>query len=273
MSHRERVERHPESSDGCLMVGAIGVVFLGLFLLLQPTILTARKKSDASTSIGNTKHVGILMLEFDLDFGAYPNDQTAEKKEILNEYVGEYSNDYLGQLLAGGYVDSEEIFYAKWGSKNKPDNVYSTKEQTLEEGECGFAYIKGLSASDKSQTPVLLTGMYGDGYKFDPYAYESRAIILRVDGSAVSLRLDKEGNAMLPNGKTLFEGGAESVWGEEGFDKSNLCYAKYPYTPKNQFDVSAGEVETLIFGAALGIYILVCFILLFRKLKRAKRKG
>ena len=32
MSHRERVERHPKSSDGCLMVGAIGVVFLGLFL-------------------------------------------------------------------------------------------------------------------------------------------------------------------------------------------------------------------------------------------------
>ena len=275
MSHRERVERHPESSDGCLMVGAIGVVFLGLFLLLQPTILKARKKSDASTSISNAKQVGILMLEFDLDFGAYPNDQTAEKKEILNEYVGEYSNDYLGQLLAGGYIDSEEIFYAKWGSgsKNKPDNVYSTKEKTLEEGECGFAYIKGLRGSDKAKTPVLLTAMYGDGYKFDPYAYKGKAMVLRVDGSAVGLKLDKEGNAMLPDGKTLFEGGAESVWGEEGFDKSNLCYAKYPYTPKKQFDVSAGAVETLIFCTALGIYLLFCLILLFRKLKRAKRIG
>jgi len=224
-----------------------------------------KKKSDALMSMNNAKQISLLMLEFDNDFGAYPNDETAEKEELLNEYVGEYSNDYLGQLLAGGYIDSEEIFYVKQGrgSKNKVDNVYSTKEKTLEEGECGFAYIKGLRGSDKD----------GDGYKFDPYAYKGKAMVLRVDGSAVSLRLDKEGNAMLPNGKTLFEGGVESVWGEEGFDKSNLCYAKYPYTPKKQFDVSAGEVETLIFGAALGTYILVCLILLFRKLKRAKRKS
>ena len=98
-----------------------------------------------TTSISNARQISILMVDFDHDFGAYPNDQTAEKKEILNEYVGEYSNDYLGQILAGGYIDSEEIFYAKWGSgsKNKPDNVYSTKEQTLEEGECWLCVYQG----------------------------------------------------------------------------------------------------------------------------------
>ena len=74
--------------------------------------------------------------------------------------------------------------------------------------------------------------MYGDGFKFDPYCYDNKAIVLRIDGSILHQRLNKDRHAKLPNGKSLFEGGADSVWGEAGFDKSNLLYARYPYTPK-----------------------------------------
>ena len=62
----------------------------------------------------------------------------------LRAFKGKWSNDYLGQLIAGGYTKSEEIFYAKGGvgGSRKPDNVISSPESILAPGECGFAYYK-----------------------------------------------------------------------------------------------------------------------------------
>ena len=188
-------------------------IIAALAAMATPAILKQRKKADQATATSNARQIGILLLEFDNDFNAYPSDSSAERDVDLNEYTGS-SNAYLGQLLAGGYVDSEEIFFTKGGSSasKQPDNVYSTASNTLEAGECGFAYTKDLSASDKSSTPVLMTPMV-DSQTFAENPFGGRAVILRVDGSAVALRLSKKFKAKLPSGATLFDTGPDSVWG------------------------------------------------------------
>ena len=250
-------------------------LFLWLFVLLllgmvltPPVILKSAKKAPQITTMSNLTQVGILLLEFDNEFGCYPNDETASKDPDLKDYTGQYSNDYLGQILAAGLIDSEEIFYAQLeeNPKRSVDNDFSTKAKTLESGECSFAYIKGLSASDRSSTPVLLTPMTGDGLKFDPEPYKGRALVLRIDGSVVSYQINTDGYAILPNGKNIFEGGEDTVWGEEGFNPDNLCYAN---PPKYQFgrNFLLGRTVGIVFFLVLGSCVIVLLLALRSFLK------
>ena len=179
-------------------------------------------------AVSNAKQVFYLMIEFDQDFGQFPNDVTAAGDLDLEGYRGEFSNDYLAQFIAAGYTTSEEVFYAKGGSsaKHTPDNVITHRGDQLRAGECGFAYIKGLSTKSLSDTPILLTPMSGDGYQFKAGIHKGKAIVLRVDGAVKQLLINKEGYAKIGGGRTLFDAGLNSVWGEAGFDQKRLNYAK-----------------------------------------------
>lgn len=223
------------------------------------------------TSISNSKQIHLLLIEFDQDFGEFPSDQTAAADPDLNAYCGEYSNDYLGQFIAGGYVKSEEIFYAKGGSgshnelKHRPDNDFSTREKTLEAGECGFAYVKGVNAEPAHpETPILMAPMYGDGYQFNPDIYDGKAMALLVNGAAKMYRIDKNHHAMIGGGKTLFEGGKDTVWGEKGFDQLRLCYAKYP--SPYQKPIHKGEVVWVVVVSLVGFGLIGIYA------RRRKRK-
>ncbi|BDS08062.1 hypothetical protein NT6N_31020 [Oceaniferula spumae] len=187
-----------------------------------------RRKADMIQAMNNSKQLFLLMVEFDDDYGSFPSDTTADSDKDLKGYKGKYSNDYLGQFFAGGYVQSEEIFFAKGGSTTdkKPDNDFTTKAKTLEAGECGFAYIKGQSTSDRFGRALLCAPMIGKGLKFDPRPYNGRAIVLRIDGSVTTYPIDKNGDAILPSGKKLFDGGKDSPWGEKGFDAKNLVFPR-----------------------------------------------
>jgi len=191
-------------------------------------LLNQRKKADMTMAVGNGKQLFLLMVEFDQDFGSFPNDETANENDELKAYKGKHSNDYLGQFLAGGYVMTEEIFYAKGGAptNKKPDNNFGTKAKTLAAGECGFAYYKGFSTSDNSGKPLLLAPMTGKGFKFDPKPYNGKAIVLRIDGSVQALEIDKNGDAIMKNGKKLFQGGEGTIWGAKGPDAKSLVFPK-----------------------------------------------
>jgi prepilin-type N-terminal cleavage/methylation domain-containing protein len=200
-------------------------IIASLAAMATPVIMKQQKKAAMTTAISNAKQVHMLMMEFDGDFGAFPNDETAQADQDLNGYSGANSNDYLGQFIAGGYVNSEEIFYAKGGSttNKKPDNDYSTKSVTLEAGECGFSYVINQSTSDNTGRPILLAPMEGNGetFKIDPY--DGKCVALRIDGAAKSLRISKtskKGN--LGGGKTLFDTGQDTVWGTNGFNSADL---------------------------------------------------
>lgn len=182
-----------------------------------------------TTAASNAKQVYMLLIEFDHDFGQFPNDESSFADEDLKGYRGDFSNDYLGQLIAGGYCQSEEIFYAMGGSqtKGKPDNDISKEGRILEAGECGFAYLKNHSTSSHSSTPILLTPMTGEGVEFDTDRHDGKVVILRVDGSVQPLRGDhKTGEAMVSDGKTLFQGGKDTPWEKKAFVPADLHFPK-----------------------------------------------
>lgn len=204
-------------------------IIAALAAMATPVIMKQQKKAAMTTATNNAKQVFLLMVEFDNDFGAFPNDDTAEADEDLNGYVGPNSNDYLGQFLAGGYVKSEEIFYAKAGSSTnkKPDNDFSSKQKTLEAGECGFAYVINQSVSDNTGRPILMAPMDGNGETFKMDPYDGKCVALRIDGSVQQYRLSKKSQkANIGAGRTLFDTGEDTVWGTDGFSTQDLKHAK-----------------------------------------------
>ena len=72
-----------------------------------------------------------------------------------------------------------------------------------------------------------MTPMYSSGSKFIKDAYKNKAVVLRIDGSAKRYEIDKNSHAVIGGGRTLFDGGKGTVWGEKGLDQSNLCPPQY----------------------------------------------
>ena len=254
-----------------LKVVLIGALVVACVVTFAPVVMQSSRPAHGTGAMSNARQVYLLLIEFDYDFGSFPNDETADADQDLKGYTGEYSNDYLGQLIAGGYTQSEEIFYAKGGSgiKKKPDNNIATRADILSEGECGFAYIKGLSLKHDLKTPVLLAPMYGDGYKFNPHSFNEKAVVLRIDGAVQRYRLTKEMEADIGGGKTLFEDGPDSVWAQEGVDRVNLLYAKSPYTPPHySFRRDLTPIDVFLF--LLLIYVLFLIVRMIVRRSRAK---
>ncbi|MCP5538189.1 MAG: hypothetical protein H7A51_18400 [Akkermansiaceae bacterium] len=220
-----------------------GMVVLGVLLVLAlafvttPVVMKSHKKAAMTSTTSNAKQVFYLLIEFDQDYGEFPGDATAilhtgmggEPIVDLRTCKGEYSNDYMGQFIAGGYTKSEQIFVAPWEKDpgRKADDDISSRSRILEAGECGFSYVKNQSTSDNSGRPVLLAPMSGEGVQFDPKPYDHKAVVLRIDGAVKQLLINKDTcKAKIGMGKTLFDGGADTVWGEEGFDVANLVHPR-----------------------------------------------
>ena len=193
-------------------------IIASLAALSTPVIFKQIKKGHMAEASNNGKQVLALLMDFDNDFGGFPSDSSAKSDIDLKEYVGEYSNDYLGQLLAAGLIDDEEIFFARAGSSSgatmQPDNLFTEKENTLQAGECGFAYVKDMSSSKNSRTPILMAPMTS-ATEFNIDAYGGKALVIRLDGAQKQLPISlKTKEAKIPGG-TIFATGENTVWGDK----------------------------------------------------------
>lgn len=220
-------KRHTRKGFTLVELLVVIAIIAALAAMAMPVVMKQRKKADAQTAVSNGRQIHMLLMEFGDDYGEFPSDETATGD--LSGYSGSYSNDYLAQLLEGGYVDSEEIFYAKGGASTdkKPDNVMGNKSDQLTAGECGFAYLKGQSSSDRSGRPVLMAPMSDNGQEFKPDPYGNKAVVIRLDGSTKQFPINKKTKkAKIPGGKTLFQTGSDTVWEEDGFTSSDLVKPK-----------------------------------------------
>jgi len=205
-------------------------IIVALAALATPAILKQRKKVDKVQAISNAKQVYLLMMDFESDFGSFPDSATAAASNNARSFNGNTANSLLGQLIAEGFTTSEEIFYAKGGnaaSNKKPDNVITPEAQILRAGECGFAYTlvtggagasptaRGLSTSDNGGIPILTTPVITGGSEaiFNPAPFDNRGVYLRVDGSAREERINPNDNKVkIGGGMTLFQLGQGTVW-------------------------------------------------------------
>lgn len=228
MRHVEQQEAVRRETDWFFLLKCL-LVFLFvlgvLAFIMTPAIIRAPKKMDMTQAISNSKQVYLVLLDFEADYGRFPDDSTAAAHATLHGFQGAHSNRYLGQLIAGGYTKSEEIFYAfdKRYPKKPGDDVISPPSRILAKGECGFSYVmveekgsrRGLSTEDNGGIPVLVAPLLNEWGSCEKKSYNDRGVYLRVDGSARSELLNLSSFKInVGGGKTLFNSGSGTVWGD-----------------------------------------------------------
>ena len=197
----------------------VGVVMLVLLpLLMAPMMLRSKKASERVRAISNAKQVGLALLEFDQEYGSFPNASTAAKvkKDTRTslDLSGGSSNALFRQLIAYG-IQSEDIFYTKHAEgSRKPDRVL-TAGFALEPGEVGFSYVAGLDSSMNPGIPVLMTPMRTGTREFWMDGnFGDKAVILRLDNSVEAPFIRRSDQRVsVGNGLTLFDTGPDTVWG------------------------------------------------------------
>ncbi len=161
-----------------------------------PGIKGAMRTAQMNAAVQNAKQVSTGLRNFANDFdGAFPGTVDPVTEE---EYTT--SNDVF-RLLLPEYLDTERVFAvpgSAWGAR--ADGRIDEEIERLEPGENHWAYIAGLTMSSRSDWPLIVDGTDGSGsYTDDPGAkggtWEGRkAIVVRVGGSAESVRLIGEGS-------------------------------------------------------------------------------
>lgn len=193
------------------------MVILPLTLLIlaglsMPLVLRTPMHHQRTQAISNAKQVGLAMLEFEQDYGAFPSDSTVAEVERVTgsklDFRDGSSNAMFRQLIAYG-VGSEDIFFSSHpeGGKKRPDGVM-TGPRALSEGEVGFSYLHGLDSSMDPDTPLLMTPMKssGSGRFWNSSQYGGKAVILRVDNSAeASLIRAGDDQVTIGGGVTLLD--------------------------------------------------------------------
>ncbi|MCH7227603.1 type II secretion system protein [Haloferula sp. A504] len=199
------------------------VIIAALAGLSAPMILRQQKAAARTEAINNAKQMGLALLEFDQEFGSFPDDATAELVSDATGYqgtlTGSTSNDYFRQLIAYG-IQSEDIFYTRTAYTRKPDNVVNN-DDALEAGEVGFGYIMldqgvGQNTSGNPGRPVLATPLLDaqTTWEFDPDPYGAKAVILNLDNSAEAPTIRGTDNKVtVGGGRTLEQTGDDTVWG------------------------------------------------------------
>lgn len=202
------------------------VVLLMLAGLFAPVVLKSRKASDRTEAINNIRQIGAMLIEFDTEYGRFPDDGTAleVKKTTKTPFTltGQYSNDYFRQMLAGGGGKSEKPFWCRTAqSPKRCDDDFSTPERAFAAGEVGYSYImasptRGQSSEQEPGRPVVVAPSYQfqPDWTFDPEPYADKAVLLRLDNSATTMPIrESDRKVMINSGKTLGDTGEHTPWG------------------------------------------------------------
>lgn len=189
------------------MILLLGAVPLLAAPLIVPQVLYTQRRGPcgARMAVNNVRQVHQALFEFDVEYGNFPDAATIPKVQgdtSTTMPLGTItSNDYFRQLLALG-LGNEAMFYAGSGKFGKPDDLFSGAK-ALQKGECGFAYVMGLSTSNDSSMPLVMGPVIPGSRRFDPEPLKGKAVILRIDGSAISYPIMKDGKIDMGGGVHL----------------------------------------------------------------------
>lgn len=218
------MKMHQKLKGGFTLVELLVVIVIiaALAGLAAPMVMRQRKKADQTEALNNARQIGFALLEFDSDYGRFPSAATADsvKDNTGTTWTltsGNDSNGFFRQLIAAGIANSESIFYAKTAYSTPPDNVLTTEAQALEAGEVGFGYIMNGTASQSASgnpgRPVICAPLQsGSSTLFDREIFDQRAVILKLDLSAVSININEQNVARL-DGNDFTTADANTVWG------------------------------------------------------------
>ena len=204
------------------------VIIASLAGLTAPMVIRQRKKADQTEAINNARQIGLGMLEFENDYGSYPDAATLTEitasfpTAVITGAAGADSNGYFKQLFQAGLTQSEQMFYAKTRYTKKPDGDISSNAKALEAGEVGFGYIldgvAGLSSAGNPARAIVATPVSITGATFDGDPFDRKVVVLRIDNSVTSINIrvpaggtNNAGPAIL-GGQDLM-GASNPIWG------------------------------------------------------------
>lgn len=168
------------------------------------------KKATTTRALMNARQIGMALLEFESNFGAYPSAETAEKvkKEFLKDVATKpvTSNEYLYQLVAAKVIENPDIF--TW---EKPGDAKPGEAAWGRLARCGYAYVTGMSTEGSPSRPLLIAPMAKDGPGYDPKPFDGKVVVLMVDCSVRALPIEKDGRVLI-DGKDLLDPDQE-YWG------------------------------------------------------------
>ena len=196
------------------LIGWLVFCLLGIggAALLMPRIQKAGSGAVVVQIIGHAKHVHLALIEFDNDYGKFPDAETAAAVKARTRtdlrLGAANSNDFMRQLLAAG-LGNEEIFYAPFDGSRKPDDSWE-KDRALEKGECGFAYIPGYSSSSNGGYPLLISPLIRGTDRVDARALHGKVVVMTISGGATTGTVDGEGHVIV-FGKRLLDP-ANPIW-------------------------------------------------------------
>ncbi len=172
-----------------------------ILLLLSPFLVRRRGPHTVSEAVNNARQIGLALFEFDSEYGKFPDSSTAAavRRDTGTTLAlpDRTSNDLFAQLLASGIAGSERLFYAKAKSMRRADEVFISDATILEHGECAFAYISGLSTTGEPRTPVVFGPVIPGTATLDRKSCEGRAVVLRVDNSAMTYPINSAGKIII----------------------------------------------------------------------------
>ena len=169
---------------------------------------------------GNMRPLSLALLQFEADYGALPNAETAklvvEQTDSKLRLGAGSANEIFRQVIAGGICDSEQPFFARIPGAIKPDDDSSSPDKALAKGEVGFSYILGQSPRSPSETPLVVTPLVPGTNRFDPKPFKGRALVMRVGklskGIIDVLPINSRGEVIDSTGKHLLAAD-HPIWG------------------------------------------------------------
>jgi prepilin-type N-terminal cleavage/methylation domain-containing protein len=202
------MKTNPNRKRGFTLVELLVVIVIiaTLAAFSAPMIMGQIKKASKAEAISNSKQIGLALLEFDSDYGSYPDDDTLTEvseafpnADVVPTGVAD-SNACFQQLLQAGILNSEEIFYAKADGTRKPDGDISSATEAIAAGECGFGYImngsEAYSTAGNASRVILVSPLAaGGGNTFDINPFGGIAIFYKIDNSAVPVKIRAEKDA------------------------------------------------------------------------------
>jgi len=131
--------RSQRKMSAILWIGCTCMAIALLVLVAWPVIFKQRKAADRVTAISHLKALHLALLDFDSDYGRFPDASTIPMVKSTTSTTlplgTTTSNDYFRQLVATT-AKAEVIFWAKTATTpRKPDNNIAGTH-ALEKGEC-----------------------------------------------------------------------------------------------------------------------------------------
>jgi hypothetical protein len=179
---------------GCIIASVL-FVLLGL---TTPMVIRSKKKPDQTEAVSNLRQIGLALYEFETEYGRYPSPVTiplvkAKHPTHTFNLSGTSSNAFFRQLFAAEITQSEQMFYAKIKNIKRPDGDIRPGE-ALKKGEVGFGYISGLSTKGNPARIIAFAPIIPGTTRFDPKPFDGKAVALRIDNSASSFTIEKDGH-------------------------------------------------------------------------------